>query len=642
MVPSAAIQPLTKEELAWFVLEGKAWSKKPYRGEIYDYANTLDLGSGYAVKGRFDINTARHLIEPFRALRNPKIRIVVIQGAVQTVKSLIADLWVPFIVEHDPGDTLWLFEDDAKAKYYAETRAMPMIRGIPGIAKMLEGVDRNDKTKTQIKFRHMNLVMAGLNEGNVQSISWRYVIVDEAWMARANGLIRQAKDRTKQYPDTCKILIIGQGGWEGEDFDREYRETDQRILHYNCPSCGLSQPFELAVIRPDDFPTENLRGTYAGLSWDTNETTRPGKRWDFDAVGATAHHKCYRCDFRIEDTPEVRRKLNDSYHYVARNPGAPADSVGFQWSGEASMRVRLASLTTKYIKAKIAKDELGYVLPMQEYYQKDRGLTWSADSESSVRIVTSEDFEPSKDWADEKYRLFIIDCQKALEKFHAGVFSVSMSGEIRERFRGDASSWEQLREIQSRFKVKDQHCFVDCGYQMTKVLRQCVKHGHAGWVTVNGRNRNVWKCWTGLKGSGQETFKTVNPKTNLTEFGIVSERKYYDLNEGTNKRSPRAPWYEFSNLHCKDILSARLEGSPNLPKLYTLPDTLPPDDPWCWSMQVRAEKRHEKYDNGKKKAIWLPVSDSRPNHELDKLSMLVATMAICGIIGGAQDEQGKE
>jgi hypothetical protein len=616
--------------------------KVPYRGEIYEFANTVNLQAGYAVKGRFDINTARHIIEPLRALRDPKIRTVVIQGAVQTVKSLIADFLVPYLILHDPGDILWLFEDNDKAKYYAETRAMKLIQSIPEIAKLLEGVDRNDKTKTKIKFSHMNLVMCGLNLGNVQSISWRYVIIDEAWMAGANGLIRHAKDRTKQYPDTCKILIIGQGGTEGEDFDREFKDTDQRILHYNCPSCGGSQPFELSVQRPDDFPAEHLRGTYAGLSWDTNDLTRPNKKWDFDKVGATAHHRCYHCDFRIEDTPEVRRRLNDSYHYVARNPGAPADSVGFYWPGEASMRVKFASLAVKYLKAKIAKEELGYILPMQEYYQKDRGLTWGPDSESKVKIVTSEDYDPAGDWSEEQYRFLIADCQKDLARFFVGVFSVSAKGEIRERCREECRSFDEIREIQIKHIVRDQRVFLDCGYAMTRVLRECVKRGEYKWVTIAGKRKQIWRCWIGLKGSGQETFRQMNQRTKIPESRITSDVKWYNVNEGTSQNLARAPWYEWSNLHCKDLLASRLEGSPNLPKLYTLPDTRIPDDPWSWSMQVRSERRVEKYDGTKKRAIWEIIAETRPNHELDKLAMLFAVMDIYGIIGGAISQEEQE
>jgi phage terminase large subunit GpA-like protein len=100
------------------------------------------------------------------------VRLESITGAVQTTKSLMADITVPYWIENEPGDTLWLFEDDPKARLYAE-RAIPLIRSVPEIAAMLEDVNRNDKTKTELKFKHMKLVMCGLNAGNVQSLRGR-------------------------------------------------------------------------------------------------------------------------------------------------------------------------------------------------------------------------------------------------------------------------------------------------------------------------------------------------------------------------------------------------------------------------------------------------------------------------------------
>lgn len=609
-----------------------AWHP-PFRGQIYEYARKLDLQNGYAVKGFVDINTLRHLVGPLEAIRDPLVRLVSIRGAVQTTKSLIADIVVPYWIEHDPGDCLWLFEDDPKAKLYAETRAMPLIHSIPEIASLLEGVDRSDKTKTKIRFKHMNLVMCGLNPGNVQSISWRYVIIDETWLHPFDGLIRQAKDRTKQYPDTKKIILMGQGGVEDDDPDKEHKETDQRELHYKCPFCGEAQPFELSRLRPDDFTVEKLRGTYAGLSWDTNEATRPNGRWDYGELGRSAHHRCYKCDERIVDTPEVRRRLNDSYFYKKTNPGAQPELVGFHWPGEASMRVSFAELAVKYVKAKLQAEEQGYKLPLQEYYQKDRGLSWSDNLESEYRAVIRENYDPNVEWDEEACRPLIVDCQRDLKKFHCTVFAVARSGEARELERSTVGSWADIAVLQGKWKVKDQQVLVDCGYRMTEVLRECVKHGHVGSVKVAGKVRQVWLCWTGMKGSGIELFKHVHPKTKLIEFRIYSQRKFYDTNVGTSQRSPRSPWYEWSNLHCKDLLRARRDADPGVPKFLTLPDTLPATDLNSHFAQLRSEKRIEDYRFGRKRSIWIPIKEGRPNHEWDKGAMLMAFMGITGIIG---------
>ena len=610
-----------------------------FRGQIYEYAATLNLQQGYAVKGRFDIATLPHLREPLEAIRDPSVRMVSIMGAVQTTKSLIADVVVPYWIEHDPGDILWLFEDDPKARLYAETRAMPMIRSIPNIARMMQDIDRHEKTKTKIKFSHCNLVMAGLNEGNVQSISYRYVIVDEAWMARANGLIRQAIYRTTQYPDTKKVIIIGQGGIEDEDADEIHRETDQRELRWKCPQCHEAQPFELAKMRGDDFPVPALRGTFAGLGWDTNDDTKRNGRWDYDAVARTAHIRCYHCDHRITDTRENRRALADTYAYHATNPGAPKQNVGFRWPALASMRIPIADQVVKYLRAKVAKDDLSYLLPMREFYQKDLGLPWADELATEYRAVTVEEYDHKSEWPEELYRVLIVDCQRDLQKFFASVFAVSRSGEARERWRGTLLSFDEIAAKQKEENVKDQHTFLDCGYEMTRVLRECVKRGHVGTIKVGRQIKQVWKCWTGLKGSGQEMFPHSNLRTATKEWRIYSERKHYNVDVGTSQRGARAPWYEWSNLHCKDLLRARRDAEPGVPKLLTLPDTMPTTDQWSHFAQMRSERRKEDFSAGKKRSIWEPIKATRPNHYWDIGAMLMAFMAISGIIGKEDEPQ---
>lgn len=622
---------------------------KPFRGTIAEYSEQVNLQGHYSVKGRLDLATLRHLHGPLEAFQNPLVRLITIQGAVQTTKSLILDLIALYIIEHDPGDFIWYLETDPKSKQYAEERIMPMVRSKPEIAAMLEEVDRNDKTKTKIQFGHMTMQLCGLNLTNTQTLSWRYVFIDEAWAARANGLIRHAMDRTKQYPDTHKIILVGQGGWEDEDFDTIHKQTNMQVLEYACPQCGYYQPFELSKLRGADHPVEKLRGTYAGLSWDTNETTKPNDRWNFEAVGKTAHHRCYLCDYRIDDTPEMRRKLNDSYRYKVTNPSAEVSKAGFQWPGEASMRVKFADLAVKYLRAKTAKEELAYELPMQEFYQKDCGKTWTVDIDANRKPIASEPYDVASDWPAEYRRYLIADCQKDLSKFHVGVFACAKDGETRELVRETVGSFEEIAKLQETWKVKDQYTFLDCGYRMGDVLAECYKRGHKG-VGGRGGKKQLWFCWMGLKGSGQETFShpiyrfdKILRRTVIVgrEQKIFSEKKWFNVSEGKSARPLRVPYVEFSNLHCKDLLRARRDGDPNAPKLLTLPDTLPTTDQWSHFAQMRSEKRAEMFDGRKKKNIWLPINPKvpRPNHEWDKGAMLMAVQAIDGIIGSPVDVQ---
>jgi hypothetical protein len=610
------------------------WSL-PFRGEIFEYAANIDLPrSGYAKPGPFQIGESKYLIEPFRALRNPRIRQVICLKAVQTGGSLIADLWIPYIIEHDPGPTLWLMQDDDAIIKFLADRFFPIMRNTPSLKPWIEAAGRFGIKKDHLVFPHMSVVMGGMNVGNVQSSSRRYVIGDEVWMAGNNGLIRQAKARTTAFAYNKKILIISQAGIEGDDLDLEWKQSDMREWNWQCHSCEKYQVFEMSSKRED--------GTYAGMKWDTNETTKPNGRWNYPNVGRTARLECFHCGHQVEDSPATRRRLDDTHRYIATNPGADETIAGFHWPAIANVDISFASVVVAYLQAKVQADENGYTLPLQEFNQKILAKPWRLHGQEDWSPIETESYDVNAAWPDEKYRFLIVDCQKELKKFYVGVYACSLAGEDRELARETALSFDDIAAIQKKWNVKDQRVFLDCGYQMSRVLRECVQRGHKGSVVIGGRKKLVWLCWTGLKGSGQETFGHIHPKTKVQENRMYSPRKFYDVCEGTNLRLPRAPYYEWSNLHCKDVARSRRDGDSGMPKFLTLPDTLPASDAWSFNAQMRSERRQVEYKNGKKRAIWLPIKETNPNHEWDKVAMLQAVKSICGIIGGVNHEEEQE
>jgi hypothetical protein len=601
----------------------------PFRGEIYEFGANLNLQNGYAIKGQFDVSRSKYLIAPFESLKDRRIRQIILLKAVQTGGSLVSEIWALYSMLHDPGELLWLFQDDDFQAKFTQERLMPLLRGTPELRALLDDADRV-KLDT-ILFKHMAMVMGGLNEGNVQGLSRQKVIIDEAWLAGNNGLIRQAKARATAYPHTKKILIVSQAGIEGDDLDLEWKQSDQREWNWQCPSCEKHQPFEMSWKRDD--------GSYAGMKWDTNETTKPNGRWNYPAVGRTARLECFHCGHQVEDTPANRRRLDDAHRYIATNPGADETIAGFHWPAISNVDISFASLAVAYIQAIVQRDEQGYTLPLQEFYQKQLAKPWRLHGQDEWSPIETESYDVNAAWPEEAYRFLIADCQKELKKFFVGVYACSLAGEDRELARETALSFDDIAAIQKKWKVKDQRVFLDCGYQMTRVLRECVQRGHRGRVVINGKKRDVWLCWTGLKGSGQEIFTHTNTKTEAQESRIYSVRKFYDVNEGTSLRLPRAPWYEFSNLHCKDLLRQRRDGDPGIPKFLTLPDTLPASDVWSFNAQMRSEHPVTEYKNGRKRTIWLPIKEQNPNHEWDKGVMLQAVKGICGIIGGIREEE---
>lgn len=616
----------------------------PFTGEIYDYAKKIDLQKGYAIKGKFDVNRSRYLKKPFEAIRNRNKRVISIKGAVQTGKTLLADLTVPHWIENDPGGILWLLQDDDFAKNYAKARALPMITSIAAIAAILQSVketNRHNIATLNIELATMSLMIGGLNEGNVQSLSWQYVIIDEAWMSAFSGLVRQAKSRTTAFPYTSKILIIGQGGEKGDDSNIEHEESNKQEYGFVCPECKKLQQYEWTIQRSDN--------SWAGVIWDTNEVTKPGGvrkdgeyiggRWKFEEVAKTARIVCVHCGHNIDDTPANRRLLNDTGDYIVTNPGADPTIDGFHWSAMACIDIKLGDMVKKYLRAKVQEEEHGNRLPLQEFFQKDLGKDWDPNQGLEIRRAMVEPYEINTAWLEEKFRNMTVDCQREFGEFWYIVRAKSMSGESRQLARDKVHSWAEVAEVQKKWGVKDQHVFVDAGYEQTKVLQECVQHGHWGVI----KKQKVWLCWVAVKGLDKDTWphRVQNAKgETATQHKVYSEPVMMNPSFGKQGFSGLlVPFYMWSNLNIKDTLRRHRDGKAS--KFLCLPceDRFAKDE-LSYTSQMNSERCVTLLNEraGKKTRIWKQITDKKPNHWWDCECMQILFDYIVGIIGDSPIE----
>jgi Phage terminase large subunit (GpA) len=612
------------------------WLKPPFRGEIYDYAAKINLQDGYAKRGLFDVHLSRYLIDVFKSLRDPRVRTEVTLKAVQTGGTLVAELRVPYLLEHEPfGGILFLSMDDGFIKDFADTRFMPMLKSIPDVARMIEGLSRHKNNKLKILFPGNALLMGGLNEGNVQSLSWRNVIIDECWRAKSNGLIGQAEARTSAFQNTSKFHLISQAGVEGDDLDVQWKLTNMKEWCWRCPGCSRLQPYYWVERRDDN--------SWCGMLWDDNEKTRPGGRWNMSEVLLTVRMVCKYCPQVMTDTPHNRRRLDASGEYLPQNPGALPGISGHHWNSMANVDISFASLVYKYLDAKRQSDDFGLTLPLMEFYQKRLAKPWALNQDSAAIVLRSENYDPSLAWVDEAFRFMTVDCQKDFTKLYVIIRAWSLTGESRQLCRRIVGSFEEAAAVQKEFTVADQRVFVDIGYEQTKVARECSKRGH--WGLVGAKTR--WLCWNGLKGSDFETFthkvhkldsrgrkmRDINGKPILRdEQRIYSKVEYLNPNIGTNQKGQPCPYYVHSNLNFKDILKRLRDGKGA--KWECLPDPDPISEMDSFTNQIHSEiciREKDKY--GKKKKRWVPVSLRRANHWWDCEEGQVVAAAIAKIIG---------
>jgi phage terminase large subunit GpA-like protein len=120
MLPSLQLTE-TQRRLAAFKLP------KRDRSPIYDWARrNIVLPESYATPGPFNVRLSPWLVPIFDALQNPLIRRVHFRKAVQIGGTLVADIWVPWLICNDAGPISWTMQTDEMIDRHAKSRLNPI------------------------------------------------------------------------------------------------------------------------------------------------------------------------------------------------------------------------------------------------------------------------------------------------------------------------------------------------------------------------------------------------------------------------------------------------------------------------------------------------------------------------------------
>lgn len=592
-----------------------------FSGGIHDWAEqNVVLHHSYAITGKLNLKRSKYLIAPLQSLKDAKIREVNCRAAVQTGKTLIGECLLTYLIANEAGNLLWLQSSDEMAKRFSDTRITPLLYNCDATRRLLPP-DRFTVKKLDITFPHFYVHINGAKQNALQSLSIKYIVADEVWLYEP-GFLSQAKSRLTAFQHTSKLLCISQAGTSQDDWNEQF---NRGIIHewgFKCPHCGELQPLVF-----------NLKTDwgYAGIIWDTNETTKPNGQWNYKAASDTARLVCRKCKGEIQDTPQNRRMLNDTGDYIVTNPNGNPTIHSYQWNQLASMDISFASVVIKYLQAKDALDTYGYQLPLQEFYQQVLGIPWKQDSVSPLLELKGGDYAEGSDWNEAKYRLMAIDVQGNFQKFYWGIRDWSEKGSSRLVTCGTAETWEQLREIQLSYKVKDQCVLVDSGYEATEVYKKCIQYGHEG--IVGGQKR--WLSWIALKGSQNDYFNHVDPKEGK-DIRIYSKPQFVNPHIGTNtKDAKRCPLYLWSNGAIKDMLYRfRLGKGPK----WEIPNN-PSFDLDEYNKHLNAERKRPIVDKKTGRIYYRWVEVWKDNHFLDVECMLLVGAAIIGILYKSNDNK---
>ena len=554
--------------------------------------------------GPFRSENSPWIREVMEAIVDPKIRLVSIIAAVQSSKTTSPELTLCYIIANLPGPCLWLDQTDEDAKDESESRLQKLFESCEPVKKLFPK-NKNKQRNCTIHFSNgMTLWLLGAyNKTNLQRRSIRWLFGDETWRWPV-GHMAEAEARTTAFGWLGKCVFMSQGGEENDDTHRKFETTDMREWHYKCPKCGKYIPYKWENVEWDDCKDEN--GEY-----------------DFSKINHSTALKCPECGEYFEDSDRMRRILNKDGKFIALNPNASKENVGFHWNALASMS--WGKLAELYLRAKIAARK-GDSSLLQQFYQKRLALAWREFAEDYRLEIASGSYNSGDAWNEEAgfnklgeiiappfaengviapLRIMSVDVQ--MNCFYLVVRAWSINGSSRLLWHEKVLTWEDIEEIQKRFRILDNLVFVDAGYNSFEVYKHC---GEQNWIALMGDNRANF------------FHRLPNGKTVLRFYSPV---KHIFIS-----RYVKCRMHFWSNLNVKDTLARiRRNQNPADGATWEVPTDISED----YLKQMESEHRIKKGNSW----IWEQIGN-RPNHYLDCEAMNCAGALMLKIVGNNKIE----
>lgn len=244
----------------------------PERLDVSEWADRhrVLIRAASAEAGRWSTARTPYLREVMRAFNDPRVRVIVLMCGSQLGKTEVIANCLFYIIDMDPGPTLFVYPNDKLANSTNRDRLVPTIEATPAVAKHLTDSPQDVKG-LQITLDSMNIWFTGANNAtNLKSRPCRFVLEDEI-DEFPPGAAATADERVKAFPDS-KIIKTSTPSDAGLGIDAEYAKSDQRRFEVPCPHCGTFQEL-----------------VFDQIVWDGGSEASP------DQVEKTARYVCPHC-----------------------------------------------------------------------------------------------------------------------------------------------------------------------------------------------------------------------------------------------------------------------------------------------------------------------------------------------------------
>lgn len=574
---------------------------QPDRSRIYDWARKhVELPESYAMPGKFNVRLSPWLIDIFDALQDDAVRTVTVSAAIQSGKTLIADVWVPWLIVNQPGPISWTMHTDDMVERHAKSRLNPILERCEPVARLLPRPGPM-RTQTEIYFGGFFMLLNSANLSDQQSQSIRFKINDELWHSKWQDIYKEAIGRVTKFEEmgTSKVLNMSQGGVENDVSDLAWRAGDMAEWSAQCPSCHQVHPLVFALHMESDKDKPEGERRRAGVVWD-DAARRDDGTFNDALAGDTARFRCPHCGHESPDTDATREHWKRTGRYVATRPDAPRHNRSFHFEAIVARPMRL--LAEQFCQAQNEFAKTGSDEARRVFRQKREGKAWRVERQTLTFDTSSSDYTTEQFWNGERIpqeaaRFMVIDRQQS--HFWVEVGAWTAAPEYQQLYFGRIDTTDQLREVQRRYNVPDSCVAQDRRYDSRRVDEDCVRFG-----------------WRGMMGVKKKTWTMMNESTQLMENFPHSDPKFSNIGAALP-----APYYEFSSHHCKDIVANAIAGKSFK---WKLPRNVNP----LYLDYLKGEEKREV-----RPGVWEWVEvKQNANHALDTSAMMVCIAIIAGLV----------
>ncbi len=540
---------------------------------------TSSIGGG--MRWRLDNSPwVKDLMEVFP---DNRVETIVIRCATQSSKTQTLILLLCWVISEDPAPALWVANAKDDLKQTVRDRISPTFDRCKPVSeqKLSEGI-------MEFEFSTMTLYFAGGgSKGKVKSKPIRWLFMDEVEEIPAEN-VHQALERTKAQWNKRRVMLSTPDLSTGI-MEQFFQAGDQRTLHIKCPGCG-----EFILIKFEQW------------KWTKNDTTKPGGRWNFDALAETIRWECPKCKHEVRDTPYERRKLSREAKFVAMNPNAPKHTVSFTWPSLIAPWVKWRDVVEKFLKARAAA-RAGDIQPLKSFVNDDLGEPWDDKlgviEDFGYLEARKANYDYGEAWPEARRRFMAADRQeKGGENYRWLVMDYGPSGKSRVIAHGRANTKAELEQTRKDYNVPIKNAVLDTGYEAQDCYRFCASTG-----------------WRAFKGDDCEFFLVTrphpkNPQKTITVRQPWRRTEAVVYNPDTKAKIGTISLWLFSNHSSNELLAEFLSG---LVGEWTIPKNAARE----FLKELAGDVRREHVDpKGRVYYLWHTVS---ANHWRDCARMIL-------------------